>query len=424
MKKINKDEFVKLANEKHNNKFDYSNSEYVNITTAIDIICPVHGAFSQTPTRHLSGNFGCIKCSVDSQSNKADGFINKLNDKFPNKFNTSKVVYTNNKSHVNLICNDCGCDFNIRPDILLSKSTHGCPDCSIVIGSQLRLLESNEVIGNIKNKFGNQFSFEKFKYSGNKTKFTLICKDHGEFETTYNSIIKDCTIYGCPKCANEYLGELYRYTTDEFIDAAKLVHDNVYCYSKTIYGKTCEDKVIITCNKHGDFYQTPHAHLAGQGCPSCGCISSACELEICKYFDSLGISYIRRLRNSSIMNKEIDIYLPDYKVGIEYNGSIYHHSSKGVSKFLDSTCKDPTYHNNKSVLCYEAGIRLFHVYDFLFFADKNSVLSQIIEFINSKDISPVTHKLENQLDYFYVNLRCNSFSKKEDSKHVLKVFLH
>lgn len=33
-------------------------------------------------------------------------------------------------------------------------------------------------------------------------------------------------------------------------------------------------------------------------------------------------------------------------------------------------------------------------------------------------------KHNNKFDYFYVNLRCNSFSKKEDSKHVLKVFLH
>ena len=30
------------------------------------------------------------------------------------------------------------------------------------------------------------------------------------------------------------------------------------------------DNVTIICYEHGEFKQTPHAHLAGQGCPKCG----------------------------------------------------------------------------------------------------------------------------------------------------------
>lgn len=58
-------------------------------------------------------------------------------------------------------------------------------------------------------------------------------------------------------------------TTKEFIEKAKLKHSNKYEYDKTKYIKS-QEKVIITCDIHGDFEMTPNAHLNGQGCPKCG----------------------------------------------------------------------------------------------------------------------------------------------------------
>lgn len=58
-------------------------------------------------------------------------------------------------------------------------------------------------------------------------------------------------------------------TTETFIKHANIVHNNKYNYSKTIY-KNNRDKVIITCNLHGDFAKIPFSHLQGQGCPKCG----------------------------------------------------------------------------------------------------------------------------------------------------------
>ena len=56
-----RDEFTKKATEIHGNKYDYSKAEYINSHTKVCIICPEHGEFWQTPTNHLSGN-GCPKC--------------------------------------------------------------------------------------------------------------------------------------------------------------------------------------------------------------------------------------------------------------------------------------------------------------------------------------------------------------------------
>jgi len=54
-----------------------------------------------------------------------------------------------------------------------------------------------------------------------------------------------------------------------------------------------------------------------------------------------------------IENKEIDIYLPDYKLGIEFDG-LYHHSQK---------FKDINYHLNKTEICEKNNIQLLHVFE-------------------------------------------------------------
>ena len=61
---------------------------------------------------------------------------------------------------------------------------------------------------------------------------------------------------------------MVKITTEEFIEKAIKVHGNLYDYSKTIYDGR-KTKLIITCNVHGDFEQTPNTHLKGGGCQKC-----------------------------------------------------------------------------------------------------------------------------------------------------------
>jgi len=56
-------EFIKKANIKHNNRYIYSKINYINAHTKINIICPEHGNFKQTPNSHLNGK-GCKKCCI------------------------------------------------------------------------------------------------------------------------------------------------------------------------------------------------------------------------------------------------------------------------------------------------------------------------------------------------------------------------
>lgn len=58
-------------------------------------------------------------------------------------------------------------------------------------------------------------------------------------------------------------------TNEDFIFRASVIHKNKYDYSKSEYIKS-HSKVCIICPEHGEFWQTPHMHLHGQGCPKCG----------------------------------------------------------------------------------------------------------------------------------------------------------
>lgn len=57
-------------------------------------------------------------------------------------------------------------------------------------------------------------------------------------------------------------------TTSEFVELAKVVHGNEYDYSKVEYVNSLS-KVCIICHKHGEFWQTPKAHLNGNKCFKC-----------------------------------------------------------------------------------------------------------------------------------------------------------
>lgn len=75
-KKHTLDKFIQKSNEIHNNKYDYSLSEYINSTTKLIIICPIHGQFNQTPLSHMTNRHGCKRCADSYIPNeKTDDYI-------------------------------------------------------------------------------------------------------------------------------------------------------------------------------------------------------------------------------------------------------------------------------------------------------------------------------------------------------------
>ena len=92
-KKLTTDIFIKKASIIHNNKYNYSNLKYINNSTKLIIVCPLHGEFKQIPNNHLNGN-GCPKCKESKGEKKIRLFLeqNKINYIPQKRFNDCRDV--------------------------------------------------------------------------------------------------------------------------------------------------------------------------------------------------------------------------------------------------------------------------------------------------------------------------------------------
>jgi len=198
------------------------------------------------------------------------------------RFDYSDFVYTSSKSKITLICKRCGTKFFQWICHHLSPNKNCCPNCE----GRVKKFDSELVVKQIKEKFGDTYGFDKFVWVGSKTKVILKCPKHGYFEQRVNTLLNGIKPY-C--CSNKQ-----PWSTEKFIGESKKIHGTYYDYSKTKY-KNCRTKVIIICPTHGEFLQSPMNHLHMKtGCPVCS--ASKGERIIEKWLQNNSIQYIRQYR--------------------------------------------------------------------------------------------------------------------------------
>lgn len=103
---------------------------------------------------------------------------------------------------------------------------------------------------------------------------------------------------------------------------------------------------------------------------------SSMEVEIMDYLKSLdpAITIITHDRNV-IHPYEIDIYLPEYHLGIECNPTFTHNSS--FKSFGNTDPIKSSYHKMKTDLCEAKGVFLFHIFGYEWTNRKDIILSMI-----------------------------------------------
>lgn len=109
------------------------------------------------------------------------------------------------------------------------------------------------------------------------------------------------------------------------------------------------------CNKCGEEFEDRIINGRIPLCTHCyprNLETSRPEKDIVKYIESIYTGKIIQNDRKAIYPRELDIYIPDKNLAIEYDG-LYWHSS---------LFKDKNYHLNKTKACEEKGIRLIHIY--------------------------------------------------------------
>ena len=113
LKRLTKEEFINRANRVHNYKYDYSNCNFISTHFKVDIICPIHGTFSQLPKNHLKGQ-GCPECgklyAKEWHKGNYDGFMEESKKRFGDiyEFPNIKEEYVNSHSVIHIKCKKCG----------------------------------------------------------------------------------------------------------------------------------------------------------------------------------------------------------------------------------------------------------------------------------------------------------------------------
>ncbi len=255
------EQFIKEAIENYGDKYDYSKVNYTTALNKVIIICKQHGEFNQVAISHLTRS-GCPLCAGNNILKTKEQFINDAIQIHGDKYDYSKVEYINTNTKVNIICKKHLYEFEQKPSSHLQNQ--GCPKCGNSYSPT-----TNEFIENAMKIHGDKYDYSKVNYLKNKSKIIIICKIHGGFEQKPNSHLSGM---GCFKCGREMCTEKLKKTQEEFIKEAVNIHGTKYDYSKVIYN-TIDDKIIIICNIHGEFEQTPYCHLQGQGCFTCGRIT-------------------------------------------------------------------------------------------------------------------------------------------------------
>ena len=190
-------EWIEQARKKHGDKYDYSNSIYVDWKTKIKIICPKHGEFWQDPSSHLRG-CNCPKCTNSPAGlileERKQNFIKKANLLYGNIYDYSKINYQGKRKKVCIICPEHG-EFWQTPERHLQN---GCPKCSRIVNKS-KLHDKNllDFISKSKKIFNNKYDYSKVKYVNSNIKVRITCPEHGDFYQTPLSHLKG---YECPKC--------------------------------------------------------------------------------------------------------------------------------------------------------------------------------------------------------------------------------
>ena len=182
-------EFIDKANKIHNNKYNYSKTNYINNYTKIIIICKKHGEFLQTPHSHLNKN-GCPACGGNKKLS-IKKFIKRANQTHNFKYDYSKVKYKNVNNKIIIICPTHGEFLQIIYDHLTGK---GCINCRI----EKSILTNQQFIDKANKIHKNKYDYSKTNYIRSNMKTIIICKKHGKFSQTPNSHLQG---KGCFKCS-------------------------------------------------------------------------------------------------------------------------------------------------------------------------------------------------------------------------------
>ncbi len=245
------------------------------------------------------------------------------------------------------------------------------------------------------NKYDYSKVHEKWDGISSPTKVEIICPVHGSF---FQMIRNHATTgQGCPKCG------MLKCQINRTKSSEELASELSFLFPDIEFPGIAEEyinnKSNITgvCPEHGTFQKRVNDMLTrGFACPKCSATvqRSKGEVELATWISEF--TEIETSNRTLLDGKEIDCFLPNHNIGIEFNGVYWHSEATGTL---------PNYHRDKTELASSRGIRLLHFFDTEWLNKPEICQSIILNAINKTpnkmfarklDVTDVTSKQSRQ----------------------------
>lgn len=196
----------------------------------------------------------------------------------------------------------------------------------------------------------NKKNFSSYR-ENSKAKVIWVCNKGHEWESSIHKRTQlgrgchECKGFTLSKGSNDFLSQSTEQLVKEFDKDKNTVNiDTLFVSSR--------EKVWWKCNEGHEWQAHVYSRQAGSGCPRCAKQISTVEQEISDIL-KIHISVIQNDRKI-IKPHELDIYIPEKRIAIEYNGLYWHSEEAG---------KDKHYHYNKWLACKDKGIQLIQIWE-------------------------------------------------------------
>ena len=234
------------------------------------------------------------------------------------------------------------------------------------------------------------------------------CKANHSWKTSVNDRLRG---RGCPICARKMRPvnrqKTYLMKNGSLIDnypiIAKQWHPtkNEGIDPKKITSGSSQS-VWWICEKGHEWKAVISSRIAGRGCPVCAreLFTSYPEQILFFYFSKV----CETINRFKIDGREVDIFLPKYNIGIEYNGQYYHHNRKEKDK------EKYEYLTNK-------GIRVFVINE----ADESNFAGDLIYYKPDKDYKSLEDVIKYLMDK--IKIEIPDIDIKNDSIKIQELYV-
>jgi hypothetical protein len=369
--------WLAACTEVHSGKYNYSFSkERVDDggVWKVKILCPEHGPFLQAANKHKFGQ-GCPVCAGKA----AVDYLAALREAFPEWVFPDDLSVASSKSMLTLTCPYHGTIKTTANRLLSMTAKRGCstpcPSCNKVEGGARRRLGSNVLLSRLTAAYPEYtFQSEENMLATHRVRYT--CPSHGPGLGKISEMLSG---HGCPACGAESrkqsIVEAVGVSPRQNVLDVFAAHGGQYIPHLSTVSRTHE-YVRVTCTKHGPFETLLYSLKAGSGCPKCRGRVSKQETELVSWLRSLGETVETQVKGL-LERGEIDIYLPEKGLAIEYCGLYWHG---------DNIQKDKRSHYRKWKDAGSAGVRLLTVFEDEWMHRKPAVQEVLLSLLGKQDV--------------------------------------